>query len=97
MGLNDGDAVVVGLDVHRKTASATTRVNGTEAARRVTPVDTAAVMGSLRAARPYVKKGGYEAGATGDGLTRALTLLLEELGQIVAWRKRVERHPAWGR
>ena len=57
VGLNDGDAVVVGLDLHRKTASATTRVNGTEAARRVTPVDTAAVMGSLRAARPYVKKG----------------------------------------
>jgi transposase len=70
--LSEGDIVVVGLDVHKKTAHVAMRRNGVEAATWVMPMDVETVVKTLLPMKRFLKKVVYEAGPTGYGLARAL-------------------------
>lgn len=72
LALKEGDAVVVGLDVHKKSVHAAVRRNGAEVGTWVCSMDVAAITRSLLPMKPFLKKVVYEAGPTGYGLARAL-------------------------
>lgn len=68
----EGDRIVVGLDVHKKTVYAALRKNGQEIATWVMPMCPETVVASLAPMKAALKKIVYEAGPTGYGLARAL-------------------------
>ena len=72
LALSEGDAVVVGLDVHKKSVHAAVRRNGAEVGTWVCPMDAEAITRSLLPMKRFLKKVVYEAGPTGYGLARAL-------------------------
>ena len=68
----EGDRIVVGLDVHKKTVYAAVRCNGQERALWVMPMRPEIVVATLTPLKAALKKIVYEAGPTGYGLARAL-------------------------
>ena len=72
LALGKEDALVVAMDVHKKTVYAALRRNGQEERTWVMPMRTETVVASLGPLKPALKKVVYEAGPTGYGLARAL-------------------------
>jgi len=72
LALAEGDQIVVGLDVHKKTVYAAVRCNGQELTTWVMPMRPETVVASLAPLKAALKKIVYEAGPTGYGLARAL-------------------------
>jgi transposase len=72
LALAEGDQIVVGLDVHKKTVYAALRCNAQEQATWVMPMRPETVVASLAPLKSALKKIVYEAGPTGYGLARAL-------------------------
>jgi transposase len=72
LALAEGDQIVAGLDVHKKTVYAALRCNGQERVTWVMPMRPEAVVASLAPLKAALKKIVYEAGPTGYRLARAL-------------------------
>lgn len=72
LALKEGDQVVVGLDVHKRTVYAAVRCNGQELTTWVMPMRAKTVVASLEPMKVALKMILYEAGPTGYGLARAL-------------------------
>lgn len=72
VGVGRGDAVYVGLDVHKRSIHGAVRVNGREVETGVLPARAGAVLAFLEPYRLGLKQVVYEAGPTGYGLVRRL-------------------------